>query len=364
MKVAVTGATGLLGIPLCAQLASRSDFQPLPIPRAAWKSTATLAQAIGDAEALVHLACLNRATEAEVTEQNALLTETLIEALARTRVRRVIFASSTRAERDDAFGKSKRETERQLATLGLQIRSLRLPNLFSETGRPFSNSVVATFAHQITREEKCEINKEAEIDLCSAYSASESVISELQGTTQSPRTHRISLEKLHETMRTLWKSYKDGLIPPPLSPLDRPLFNVLRFHAFPAQYPLPVNVKQDPRGHLFELFRARSEGQAYISSTEPGHARGNHFHLQKFERFCVFSGRARIQIRRLFSSQIHTFEVDGTHPTFVDIPTLHTHSIVNTGSSPLWTAFYADELFDPNRPDTFPEKVEDGRWLA
>ena len=368
MKVAVTGATGLLGVPLCAHLASRPNFEAVRVSRADWNSSQALIRAFADCEALIHLACINRASEAEVEAENRKLTDLLLGALPQTKIRTLLFASSVRAEREDAFGKSKRETESRLAEYGkscnVRVRTLRLPNLFSETGRPFSNSVVATFAHQIVRGEKSEINTDSALEITDAHSASRWILSELEGTPGPLSTTRISIPELHAKMQTLWTGYLSGQIPPPVTPLDRPLFNVLRAHAFPRLYPMAATVRQDPRGHLFELFRARSEGQSFISSTQPGHTRGNHFHLEKFERFCVFSGKARILIRKLFTKETQSFDVDGANPSFVDIPTLHTHSITNIGSSPLWTVFYADEFFDPNRPDTFPEKVEDGRWLA
>ena len=85
--------------------------------------------------------------------------------------------------------------------------------------------------------------------------------------------------------------------------------------------------------------------------------RGNHFHRRKFERFAVVSGEAIIRLRRLFTSEILEFPVTGERPTWVDMPTFYTHSIENVGKGSLLTLFWSDEIFDPENPDTYFEKV-------
>lgn len=95
-----------------------------------------------------------------------------------------------------------------------------------------------------------------------------------------------------------------------------------------------------------------------MSSTHPGITRGNHYHLRKVERFLVIGGEAEIRLRRLFSEEIVSFKVSGRQPVFVDMPTFHTHSITNIGSSELQTLFWSNEIFDPNNADTYAEAVE------
>ena len=97
-------------------------------------------------------------------------------------------------------------------------------------------------------------------------------------------------------------------------------------------------------------------GQSFVSWTEPGFTRGNHFHFRKIERFCVLQGQAEIKIRRLFSEHTHVFRNDG-RPLMIDMPTLHTHNIKNVGAEPLVTLFWANEIFDPQAPDTYSEQV-------
>jgi UDP-2-acetamido-2,6-beta-L-arabino-hexul-4-ose reductase len=92
--------------------------------------------------------------------------------------------------------------------------------------------------------------------------------------------------------------------------------------------------------------------------------RGNHFHLHKVERFLVVSGSAVIALRRLFAESVVQFEVSGEKPAIVDIPTMWTHSITNTGADDLLTLFWADEILNPERPDTFAEPVQLAGHLA
>ena len=94
-----------------------------------------------------------------------------------------------------------------------------------------------------------------------------------------------------------------------------------------------------------------------MSTTLPGVTRGNHFHLGKVERFLVLQGDAVIRIRKVLSQDVVEFAVKGSVPQAVDMPTLHTHSIENVGSTPLVTAFWTHDFFDPNNTDTFAEPV-------
>ena len=146
-------------------------------------------------------------------------------------------------------------------------------------------------------------------------------------------------------------------IPPLQAALDLALFNCLRSAAFPQAYPIPLELRSDARGSLFEAVRSHRAGQTFFSTTHPGVTRGNHFHFGKVERFLVVGGQARISIRRLFDDQVHAFEVRGDQPVYIDMPTLHTHEITNVGDGELLTLFWAHEFFDPQRPDTYFEPV-------
>ncbi|MZP56646.1 MAG: epimerase, partial [Bacteroidales bacterium] len=98
-------------------------------------------------------------------------------------------------------------------------------------------------------------------------------------------------------------------------------------------------------------------GQVSFSTTKPGITRGNHFHTRKAERFAVIKGKARIQFRRIGTSKIMSFELNGREPSYVDMPVWHTHNITNTGDDELYTIFWINESYDPTDPDTFFEQV-------
>jgi UDP-2-acetamido-2,6-beta-L-arabino-hexul-4-ose reductase len=98
-------------------------------------------------------------------------------------------------------------------------------------------------------------------------------------------------------------------------------------------------------------------GQFSFSTTVPGITRGNHFHTRKIERFIVIKGKAVIELRRIGSTEIHHFELDGENPSFVDMPVWYSHNITNVGDEELITLFWINELYNPDDPDTFFEKV-------
>jgi UDP-2-acetamido-2,6-beta-L-arabino-hexul-4-ose reductase len=114
----------------------------------------------------------------------------------------------------------------------------------------------------------------------------------------------------------------------------------------------------DIRGSLFEAIKSPNGGQSFMSITHPGITRGNHYHTRKVERFLVTGGEAEIKLRHLFGNEVQTFRVTGEQPSYIDIPTLHTHNITNIGTSTLTTLFWTHELFDPASPDTVAEQVE------
>jgi len=126
---------------------------------------------------------------------------------------------------------------------------------------------------------------------------------------------------------------------------------------YPAGFPRALKLNEDIRGALFEAVKGGGGGQSFLSWTKPGVTRGNHFHLNKVERFLVVQGQAIIRIRRVLQDEIWEFAVSGDRPSAVDMPTLHTHSIENIGAEPLLTLFWTNEIFDPNEPDTYFDPV-------
>jgi len=100
-----------------------------------------------------------------------------------------------------------------------------------------------------------------------------------------------------------------------------------------------------------------SGGQISFSTTRPGITRGNHYHTRKAERFAVIKGKAQIELRKIGTDKVLTFNLDGEKPSFVDMPIWYTHNITNAGTEDLYTIFWINELFNPQDTDTFFEKV-------
>lgn len=152
--------------------------------------------------------------------------------------------------------------------------------------------------------------------------------------------------------------YGSDIVPPLNEPIDLRLFNTLRSYMFPDFYPRRLQLHSDARGSLFEAVRSLREGQTFLSTTRPGMTRGEHYHLQKIERFLVISGEAVIRLRRLLQDEIFEFRVSGEAPSFIDMPTLFTHNITNVGETELVTLFWSHTIFDPTEPDQYPMAVQ------
>ena len=152
--------------------------------------------------------------------------------------------------------------------------------------------------------------------------------------------------------------FEKGTIPSLNNTFDRNLFNTfLCYIDHTSFFPFKLKLNTDERGSFVETVKLNSGGQVSFSTTVPGITRGNHFHTRKAERFAVIKGKARIELRRIGTDQVLSFELDGKEPAFVDMPVWFTHNITNTGKDELFTIFWINEHFDANDPDTYFEKV-------
>jgi UDP-2-acetamido-2,6-beta-L-arabino-hexul-4-ose reductase len=232
-----------------------------------------------------------------------------------------------------------------------------LPNIFGEHGRPFYNSVVATFSHQLAHSESPTIMDDREIPLLHAQDAVESLLDALdsdQSSVMRLSGNEMKVSEVLDRLTLIHERYLLGQLPNLADPFTRALFNTYRSFTFPQMWPIYPPAHHDERGELFEAVRGLGgEAQVFFSHTNPGFTRGNHFHLRKVERFLVMQGSAVIRLRRMFTEQVVEFHVSGTAPAILDMPTLWTHAITNTGGEDLLTLFYADDEFNPADPDTY-----------
>lgn len=365
MKVGITGAAGLLAYHLRIFLKALGGCEVRLAERDTFQSDSALDRFVCDVDAVVHLAGMNRGEDAEVEAVNPWLAEKLTAAFRRTATRPVvIYSNSTHIDRETPYGRGKRAAashlEQWARAEGANFLDLVLPNVFGEFGRPFYNSAVSTFCHQLAHGEEPRIHQDGVVELVHAQDVAWEIWEAL-GQARSGKARMagtpMQVSVLLDRLRQLHGSYSAHVMPSLENPLDRRLFNTLRSYMFPTRYPVALTLHGDSRGSLFEAVKTRGGGQTFMSSTHPGITRGNHFHLRKVERFLVVAGQAEIRLRRIFTNEVHVFAVSGTTPCYIDMPTCHTHSITNTGNQELVTLFWANEIFDPADSDTYAEPV-------
>jgi UDP-2-acetamido-2,6-beta-L-arabino-hexul-4-ose reductase len=360
MKVLLTGADGFLGWHTRVRLRALTSHEVVPITRANWSQLPGL---MADADAVLHIAGVNRAAPEEVEGGNRRLADDVVAAIRRSGTRPVVvFANSIHVDANSPYGAGKRQASTLLRdavfAVGGRYVDVRLPNLFGEHGRPRYNSFVATFVDCVVTANRPDI-ADRPVSLMHVQDAA----SLLLGGLTEPEVHvpagsQTTVQEVYDRLRRFHALYAAGDIPPLLNELDLSLFNTLRAALFPGHYPIPLVRRSDERGELVEVVRAHGgQGQTFLSTTRPAVTRGEHFPLRKIERFAVVSGRARISLRRLFDDRIVSFDVDGETPVVIDMPTLWAHNITNTGDRELLTVFWTSELFNPDDPDTFPERV-------
>jgi UDP-2-acetamido-2,6-beta-L-arabino-hexul-4-ose reductase len=369
--IGITGGDGFLGWHLRVHLLTRGERDVLVADRGTWACEDRLGRFVEACDVIFHLAGATRGEPDEVRAGNEGLAESLCAAKRRTNARfSLIFANSVKAPDDGVYGESKHAASVALSTAQAEAGDLYvdvvLPHLFGEHGRPHHNSAVATFAHQLAVGEEPEVMADRELELLHAQDACAVLVEVAASHDGSVRTvpgKRLCVSEALARLERLASPYlEDGSFPDLPEQFDLRLFNMLRSHLFPRRCPRRLVGHSDARGSFYELARAGGAavggGQTSVSTTVPGVTRGDHFHLDKVERFVVVSGDAVIKIRRLFHTAVHRFEVSGREPVAVDIPTLHTHNMTNVGSGPLVCMFWSNDHYDPASPDTTMEIVE------
>jgi UDP-2-acetamido-2,6-beta-L-arabino-hexul-4-ose reductase len=365
LRVVVTGAAGFVGWHTRVRLRALGGFEVIPITREDFVGE-TLVQAVTEADVVIHLAGINRASDSELEFGNLAIADRLIEALKGSGSQSsVVYSDSIHSASDTPYGRGTRGAGQALQAWGVangtKVVVARLPNLFGEHGRPDYNSFVATFASRVAAGELPEINVDHPIPLMHVQDAVAAMIAAwtvgFDGILE-PHGTSLMVSEVRDKFLQYYKVYRTGDIPALHNDMDVALFNTLRAAMFPTAYPFKPTPRSDQRGTLVESVRVHGgQGQTFVSSTHPGFVRGEHFHLRKIERFQVLSGRAVIRLRRMLTDEVIDFEVNGDEPSVVDMPTMWAHSIKNVGTEELVTLFWAHELFNAEAPDTYPEPV-------
>jgi Nucleoside-diphosphate-sugar epimerases len=384
LKIGITGQTGFIGTHLFNFLALQKEVVLVPFKDEYFQDSNKLGTFVSECDAVVHLAAMNRHGNPQVIyDTNIGLVKSLIGACEATSATpHILFASSTQEERDNLYGKSKKDGRKLLEEwaerCGAAFTGLIIPNVFGPFGNPYYNSVIATFCHQLTHNEQPKIEVDGDLKLIYVGELVEVIwgkikdksiktkdksekIKGLDGVEVCPIPH--TAQKKVSEILTLLEGYKEnyfgkGIFPNLDDRFELNLFNTFVCYIDHASFfPFPLKMNTDDRGTFVETVKLNSGGQISFSTTKAGITRGNHFHTRKAERFAVIKGKAQIEIRRIGTDRVFTFELDGEKPSFVDMPIWFTHNITNVGTEEVYTIFWINEPFNAEDPDTYFEKV-------
>ena len=369
-KVLVTGSAGFIGRNLCLALERRDDTVVHGID--VDDDPARLEALVKEVDWVFHLAGVNRPQDpAEFREGNVDLTTRLLGLLqADGRRVPVVFTSSIQAERDNPYGVSKREAEEVLIEhnreSGGPVCIFRLPNVFGKWSRPNYNTVVATFCHNISRGLPVQLSDRSNlIRFCYVDEVVRAFLSLMDGGEPDASRHHYELDEifeitlgdLHDMIVSFREMRTRATVPDMSDALTRYMYSTYLSFLDTDDFAVPADLKTDDRGWLFELVRAPGFGQIFVSTTKPGITRGDHYHDTKVEKFCVIKGRGVIRFRGMGDDDVLAYEVTDEKIEIVDIPPGYTHSIENSGAGEMITLFWANEIFRPEAPDTYWEKV-------
>ena len=376
IRVGITGQPGFVGTHLYNTLGLYPDkFERIPFEDAFFDDESELTDFVSQCDVIVHLAALNRHNDPQVIyDTNLRLVKQLIRACEVTdSTPHILFSSSTQEERDNLYGKSKLEGRKLLQNWAKEKQAkftgLIIPNVFGPFGHPYYNSFIATFCHQLTRGEEPKIDVDGQVKLIYVGELVEEIIAKIEEK-EKLKTDKITSYHVPHTSDVkvsyvlhLLKGYKEkyfeqGIIPDLIDPFEKNLYNTfLCYIDHQSFFPFHLKLHTDDRGSFVETIKLQSGGQVSFSTTVPGITRGDHYHTRKAERFAVIKGKARIELRKIGTNEVLSFDLDGSQPSFVDMPIWYTHNITNIGDEELYTFFWINEHFDAEDPDTFFEKV-------
>ncbi|TMM53798.1 SDR family oxidoreductase [Maribacter algarum] len=375
-KVGITGQAGFVGNHLYTTLTLDETVELVPFERDFFDDQSALESFVKQCDTIVHLAAMNRHEDMNVIYNTNLgLVEALITACKTTSsTPHIIFSSSSQEDRDNLYGKSKKEGKEKFVSwaseTGGKFTSLTIPNVFGPFGKPNYNSVVATFCYKVARGEEPTIIQDGEVGLIYVNELVAVFIETIKNQVKSESIGENSSEvRIQPTSKNrvsrileLLNQYKsdymgNGIFPSLENQFEKALFNTFRCYVPEAHYPVKFTKHTDPRGSFVEIARTQTSGQFSFSTTVPGITRGNHFHTRKAERFAVISGKALIQLRKIGTDKVIDYYLDGNEPAYVDMPIWYTHNIKNIGDEELITLFWINEPYNPEDADTYFEDV-------
>lgn len=371
-RVLVTGASGFIGKNLVVRLNEFSNVSVTTFVRG--DDVARLPELVAQADAVVHLAGENRpANEAAFAQVNTGLTSALCNAIqdevgSTGRLVPLVLASTTQAERDNPYGRSKLAAEQAVKGLAVETGNpvvvFRLPGVFGKWCRPNYNSVVATFCHNIARGLPIQIN-DPTASLRLVYV--DDVVAALLATLEAPAEgfsqgevtpeYAITLGELAEQIRAFAACRSTLMSERVGTGLVRALYATYVSYLPNEQFAYEVPQYGDPRGVFVEMLKTPDCGQFSYFTAHPGITRGGHYHHTKTEKFLVIKGEALFRFRHLLTNELVELRTSGGKPQVVDTIPGWTHDITNVGDDEMVVMLWANENFDRERPDTVASKV-------
>jgi UDP-2-acetamido-2,6-beta-L-arabino-hexul-4-ose reductase len=360
--VAVTGAAGFIGKNLLVRL-REAGFETHPLTRET--SDEQLRGAIGTSDVIFHLAGANRPKDpAEYDRSNIDYSKAVAEAVAESAKKPLLlFSSTAKAEEDSDYGRSKRAAEDMLLDLGhsgvATVLAYRLPNIFGKWARPNYNSAVATFCHNLARGLPVRIDDpDAPLTLVYIDDLIDDWLERIarpaatSGRVAPAVTYETTVGDVAERIRRFAETRRSGEVGSVASGLDRALYATFVSCLPPDSFSYALVSHVDERGSFTEMLRTAESGQVSCLTAHPGVTRGGHYHHSKVERFLVVHGRARFRFRNIASGETHEVTTAAGEPAIVETIPGWSHDITNIGDDLLVALLWANEPFDPDRPDT------------
>jgi len=369
MRILITGSNGFVGKNLVCELRSKGyeDLYLFDIET----EPSLLDSFTKDCEFVFHLAGVNRPKDVdEFMQGNFGFTDILLASLKKNNnTCPVLITSSIQAALDNPYGKSKKAGEDLLFSYaketGATVHVFRLPNVFGKWCRPNYNSAVATFCHNIARDLPITVNDpEVVMNLVYIDDVLEAFLCALKGDVvkedgfcRVSTVHTVKLGRIVELLKGFRESRTTLSVPNMANSFEKVLYSTYLSYLPENQFSYPLKMNTDNRGSFTEIIRTAERGQFSVNISKPGITKGNHWHHTKNEKFLVVSGKALIQFRKVGTEEVVDYHVSGEQLEVVDIPPGYTHNIINEGEGDLVTFMWANEPFNPERPDTVFEKV-------
>ncbi len=363
MKILITGSNGFIAKNLISHL-KRDENKQLYLFSSS-DSEAILEAYVKEVDFIFHLAGVNRPKDvSEFYEGNSNLTKKIVLILEKEKKHTpILISSSTQAELDNDYGKSKQEAENILkdykSNSKANIFIYRLPNVFGKWSRPNYNSVISTWCNNIAKNLEIQVdNRETKLNLVYIDDVVSSFLEKLSLNSNEiyykvEIVYQKSLGEIEELLYRFKDNRMSLIIPDVASGFERALYATYLSYFATDNFSYHLKGYQDDRGTFYEILKTLDSGQFSLSTTAPGVTRGNHYHHTKNEKFLVVKGEALIEFRHIVTDEIISYEVSDKNMEIVEMIPGYTHNIKNTGDEEMVLFLWANETFDQDNPDTY-----------